>query len=250
MEAKSELRGLLREADEEELTRLLAERADELEPNVARHAFRNPFLTGLHVESLAAMPRLATSYEVRREMVAHARTPRALALQHVAGLYWSDLVRIGADTHVHPLVRVAADRRLIERLPGLAVGEKIAIARICGAAVIAALRGDPTPRVLGALLDNPRLTEGLLAPFAANERASPRTLAILAASPRWSSRLALRRALCRNPATPLADSLRLSSTLTAPDLAAIVADPRLPAALRRHARELAGSRRTRPAKGD
>jgi hypothetical protein len=243
MDAKSELRRQLREADEESLGELIESRGAELEAPVAAHAFRNPFLTGRLIEAIAALPRLAVAYEIRREIVGHPRTPPSLALRHVGGLYWADLVRVGGDTRLHPLVRRAADRRLIERLPGLAVGERIAIARAGGAAIVAVLRHDPVPAVVSALLENPRLTEALLVPLAASERAGPRVLAVLAADPRWGARIGVRAALCRNPATPAAAVQRLLPALAAPDLAAIAADARLAEPVRRRARELGAARR-------
>ncbi|KAB2955443.1 MAG: hypothetical protein F9K18_13625, partial [Thermoanaerobaculia bacterium] len=199
----------LRDANEEELGALIRDRLPEIDARAARQAFRNPFLSGPQIETLAASPALSAAYEVRREVVLHPRAPRLLALRLVAGLYWADLARVGTDPRLHPVVRRAADLKLIERLPGLASGEKMAVARAASANVIAALRLDPTPRVTGALLENPRLTEGLLMPLAASEKASPLVLARLAADPRWGVRPGIRNALCRNPATPLAAALAL-----------------------------------------
>jgi len=244
MEARAELRRRLREADSDELDLLLEERAEELVTTVVEQIFRNPFLLPRHVEALVRIPGVASGYGFRRELVGHPRTPRPLALQHLTGLYWADLVRVGTDTRLHPLVRRAADRRLAERLPGLATGERIAIARRASAAVVAALRREASPRVFAALLENPRLTEGQLAPAATDEGTSPKVLALLAAHPRWGARVGLRRALCRNPATPVASQLALLPKLSPAELRAVARDPRLAAAVRRRADELvAGDRR-------
>lgn len=231
----------LRTAAEEELATLVAERRDELDPRDARQAFRNPFLTGPMIEQLLARPALASVYELRREAVFHARTPRTLALRLVGGLYWADLLRLGGDTRVHPIVRRAGEQRLVERLPGFSVGEKMAIGRGAGPTVLAALRLDPSPRVIGALLENPRLTEGLLVPLAASEAASPRALALLASSPRWATRAGLRSALCRNPGSPPAAVLPLLPMLSKRELSAVASDPRLSPVVRRRAQTLGGA---------
>ena len=238
----------LRSAGEEELAGLLLAHRDELDRRSARLIFRNPFLTGPMIEGLLALPPLLSEYEVRREAVFHPRTPRLLALRFVGGLYWSDLLRLGVDGRVHPVIRRAADQRLIERLAGLAVGEKIAIGRGGSAAVISALRHDPTPRVVGALLENPRLTEGLLVPLAASDAAAPQALALVAASPRWGSRPTVRYALCRNPGTPLASTLAMLPMLTKRELEAVAHDPRLPAPARRRAELLCGAAASRGAR--
>lgn len=231
----------LLDANEDELSALISGRLPEIDARAARQAFRNPFLTGALIEALVASPELAAAYEVRREVVLHPRAPRLLALRFVAGLYWADLVRVGTDPRLHPVVRRAADQRLIERLPGLAAGEKMAVARSGSAAVISALRLDPTPRVTGALLENPRLTEGLLMPLAASDRASPAVLARLASDARWGVRPGVRYALCRNPATPLASAFALLPLLAKRELEAVAHDLRLPLPLRRRAQLLSGS---------
>jgi len=235
----------LRTADEAELGALIEERADQLDPRAARQAFRNPFLTGEMIEALAAIPRLASAYELRRETAFHPRTPRILALRFVPGLYWADLVRLGTETRAHPVVRRAADQRLTERLPGLSVGEKMAVARSASPGVLGAVRQDPSPRVIGALLENPRLTEGLLMPLVAGERSHPRVLAVVAASARWSVRPPIRSALCRNPATPLQNVLALLPLLSKRDLAAVATDSRLASAVRQRAELLGGGERRR-----
>lgn len=238
--AAEDWRERLLEAGEEELGALLAEKRDELDAPAARALFRNPFLTRHMIEQLLELPRLASAYEVRRAAAFHPLTPRTLALRCVVGLYWADLVRLGVDTRVHPVVRRSADQRLLERLPGLAIGEKMAIARGGSPTLVATLRQDPTPRVIAALLENPRLTEGALMPLAASEQAQPAALAVLASSSRWSARYPLRLALCRNPRTPLGSVLPLLPLLLKRDLEAVAADTRLLLPVRRRAQLLAG----------
>lgn len=233
-----ELGRRLREAGEEELGRLVDAAGDALGVAEARQILRNPFVTGEVLETLARIRHLVSRYEVRREIAAHPRAPRTLAMQLVASLYWRELATLGSDMRVHPLVRRAADRRLLERLPGLATGERCALARRASVAVIAGLRLDPQPRVLAALLDNPRLTEAQLMPMVSHERAAAACLAVVAGSLRWAARPAIRAALCRNPATPLGSSLRLLPGLGRDQLAAVVGDGRLPGPLRNRAREL------------
>jgi hypothetical protein len=177
---------------------------------------------------------------VRRDIVRCRATPEMLALRLLAGLYWADLMAIGLDTHLHPRLRRAADQHLMARLQGLAVGEKVSLARRASPAVLAQLRNDPTPRVIAALLDNPRLTEGTLAPLAHGERTPAPILELLAADRRWGVRYPLRLALARNPRTPVATALRLLSGLHKPDLRGLASDLRLAEAVRRRARLLLG----------
>ena len=236
----ADLERRLREAGPEELLALVRERSTELTPGAARQALRNPYVTAEVVDELAAQVRLLAFYELKRDLARCPAAPEALALRLIPGLFWADLVAIGLDIRLHPRLRHAADEHLLARLPALAVGEKIAIARRAAPAALARLRHDPSPRVIAALLDNPRLTEGTLAPLAHADTTSPPVLELLAADRRWGMRYPLRLALARNPSTPVAAALRLLPMLHKPDLRAVAGDPRLAEPLRRRARLLLG----------
>ncbi len=235
-----ELKRRLRQAGGEELLRLVEERAGELDPEAVRHTLRNPHAGARVVERLLGERRLLTFYEVRRELAGHPRTPQVQALRLVGGLYWRDLVALSADSRLRPVVRRTAERRLAERLPGLAVGEKMAIARAGGAGVVSQLRHDPDPRVVGALLDNPRLTEGALLPLLTSDGARPEVLKVVARHRKWGLRHAVRVAVCRNRRTPSAVVLPLLPGLKRTDLEAVAADPRLDRSVRRRANLLLG----------
>jgi len=235
-----ELERRLREAGPEELLALVRDRAPELSPAAVRQALRNPYVTAEVVGELAAQERLLAFYEVRRDLARCRVAPEMLSLRLVGGLYWADLMAIGLDTRLHPRLRRAADQHLLARLPGLSVGEKVSLARRAAPAILAQLRHDPTPRVIAALLDNPRLTEGSLSPLVHGEATPAPVLELIAGDRRWGVRYPLRLALARNPATPLGAALRLLPALHKPDLRAVAGDPRLPEPLRRRARLLLG----------
>jgi len=231
---------LLAAAGADGLLALVRAYAWRLEAPAARLVLRNPHCTPEIVELLADQPRLVSFYEVRRDLAFHPRSPEPLALRQVAGLFWRDLMLLGLDTRVRPRVRRAADQHLAVRLPELAVGEKITIARRCGPGVLGQLRHDPSPRVVAALLDNPRLTEDLLAPVVHAPTTPGPVLALVAADRRWGVRPALQSALARNPATPLPTALRLLPLLRKPELRAVAQDPRTAEPVRQRARLLLG----------
>lgn len=238
--ASEDLARRLREAGPEELLPLLRRHLDELSAAAARHALANPYAGREVVETLAAQRRLLSAYEVRRALACHPRAPQATALRFIPGLYWRDLIELGLDVRVPPAVRRSADRYLTERLPSLAVGEKMTIARRAGRGVLMRLRHDPDRRVIRAMLENPRLTEGLLSPLVRSTSAPPTVLALVAESPRWGVRYDVRVGLARNPRTPVETALRLLPHLKKPDLASVAAASLLGAAVRRRARLLLG----------
>lgn len=230
----------MREAGSQELLELLTRHAAELDVRYARQALRNPHGGREVIEMLLELPELLVSHELRRDLAAHPATPQAQAIDLVATLFWRDLVRLGADARVPPVVRRAADRQVAARLPGLAVGEKIAIARTAGPGVLARLRRDPSPRVTEAMLGNPRLTEGTLLPLATDERAPAPVLETLARDPRWGVRYPVRLALAGNPATPPAAALAILPHLKKRDLRRLVRDVRISGMVKRRARLLLG----------
>jgi hypothetical protein len=74
----------------------------------------------------------------------------------------------------------------------------------------------------------------------------PESLTRLATHPRWSVRHAVKRALVMNPSTPLADAIRIVTTLRTAELAELAQDPALPEPLRVHAAEVRAAALRRP----
>lgn len=231
----------LREADADEVLDLLRRHAAELDPAAARQALRNPFLGTEAIELLAAQARLLPAYEIKRSIARHPKAPEILALRFVPSLFWRDLMELGIDTRVRPTVRRAADRMLAARLPALAAGEKAAIARRASPRLLGRLRHDPDLRVVRALMENPRATEGMLLPLLAHDDTRPEVLQAIARSRRWGNRYEVRLALARHPRTPLATALGLLPYLRKADLRRIAGENRVPAAVRRRAEVLLGT---------
>src|SRR5206468_4995790 len=105
---------------------------------------------------------------------------------------------------------------------------------------------DPHPAVVAILLDNPHVTEQDVMRMAAMRPAVPESLAKIAGHARWSVRHAVKRALVLNPSTPLADAIRIATTLRAVELEELAGDHALHDTLRRHASELLSKLTSRP----
>jgi len=164
-------------------------------------------------------------HAVRRALAAHPRTPRREALSLVTTLFWRDLAHLSADARVHPEVRRAADRDLLRRLPEMALAERVDLALAVGRGMLVALRKDPEPRVLSALLENRFATEPDVVQMAANQGAPRQTLEAIAAHPRWGLRPGVRSALMRNPSLPAPVALGLLSQASRDDLMAVTGSP-------------------------
>lgn len=238
--SREELQRRLRESTAEELMELVGSRLEELDPVALRQLFRNPYLSRQVIEQLLAHRRLLVFHEVRKELARHPQTPEVRALRLVAGLFWRDLLELTNDTRARPRLRRAAERHLVDRIQGLGAGEKVAIARRAGPLLVSQLRHDHEPRVISALLENPRLTEGSLIPLASSETAKPEVLALVARHPKWGTRYAVRISLARNRRTPVQTTLGILPLLKKQDLKGIEQDRRMNMAVRRRAAVLLG----------
>ena len=242
---EGELARRLRECSKEDLPLLLEQHLGELNPKAARAALRNPFAGRAVVDLLMTQRRLLTSHKVCRDIVSHPKSPETVAVNLVGHLFWRDLAAVAANARVRPRVRRAADLQLAKKLPRLAIGEKMSLARMGGQGVQQRLRHDPTPRVVAALLENPRLTIGVLMPLLTNDAARPEILELVATHAKWSRRYEVRLAVARNPRTPAAVALSQLAMLKKADLRELLKERRLNTAVRQRATLLLGSHSNR-----
>ena len=114
----------------------------------------------------------------------------------------------------------------------MALAERIDLARVVGRGTLLALRFDPDPRVIAALLDNRFATEPDVVQAAARTGAPPGVLEVIARHPRWSLRAGVRSALLRNPALPKAAALSLLTRASRADLEGLLHAPAIAPLLR------------------
>jgi hypothetical protein len=134
--------------------------------------------------------------------------------------------------------QLASERPLRPAGRPLTLGERKALARTHDREQILLMLRDPHPAVVAILLENPHVTEPDVLKIASARPAVPAALAKLAAHPRWSVRHAVKRALVQNPSTPLADAIRIATTLPPAELAALARDAALSEPLRLHAAQV------------
>jgi uncharacterized protein (UPF0147 family) len=188
------------------------------------------------IRQAAADP--AMPYETRQRLYAAA----VLRGQHSIGrLFYAASPNAVASHQLEK--QLAPERPLKPNGRPLTLGERKSLARTHDRQQLLMLLRDPHPAVVAILLDNPHLTEAEVVRVAAMRPAVPESLAHIAHHAKWSVRHAVKRALVLNPATPLADAMRLATTLRAAELAELAVDPSLPEALRTHAAEIAGPSR-------
>jgi hypothetical protein len=216
-----------------ELTAFVDANAASLLEDEALAVLDNSYCAAAVCQTLARNQRLTGFYSIRLRLVQHRSTPLTHAVKLVHYLHWPDLLRLSVDVKVPPQVRRSIDSQLLARLSKLTLGEKIAAAKRCSAALIKVLLLDRDSNVFESLLNNQLVREEDLLVFAASESASAEKLRLLASDQKWSYRYAIRRALAVNPATPRSVAASQLRFLSRRDLRILHDDPATSTYLRR-----------------
>jgi len=118
------------------------------------------------------------------------------------------------------------------------LGMRKSLARKLDFNMIKRIAKDQDPRVIGILLNNPRLTEMDVVRIAATRPTSPRVIEEIYAHPRWISRYSVKKVLVLNPRTPLSIALRLLTFLLVQDLEEVCVSTDLDPLLLDHAKRI------------
>jgi len=220
------------------------DRGEQPDEGVLTRALRAPSCPPELVESLAARRWVVSLRRVLPLLLGHPRCPRHFALETVPRLGWRELAALSARPQASPVIRRQAERKLLERLPHLTLGERCTLARLGAGQVRAALVRDADSRCIAALLENPRLTEGEVVRLLAVNQ-NPECGRLVLGHGRWGTASAIRAAALRSATVPRATLLGLLATLSMPELARVAGSPDVPADVRRWAAELLGHRKDR-----
>ncbi len=191
------------------------------------------------VASLTRQERLLSSYRVKVALVSHPNTPRTFSLALLRHLYLQDLVQVALTPGAPGDLRRVAEDAVINRLPGLALGERISLARRATGRVAGALLGDREIRVVEAALSSPQLTDELVVKALGMESIKVEAVERIGCHQRWSHAYSVRLALLRQPLTSLGRVLVLAPLVKRNDLMEIAGDPRMPADRRKYLTRLA-----------
>ena len=180
-------------------------------------------IPGEILEEIGSRKALMKSYALKKALLFHPKAPRLVALRLVKDLYLMDLVQFTLSPTVSAELKRYAEEQVVARLPQLALGQKITLARRGPARVAGLLVAEGHAQVLPIALDNPYLTEAQVLKALARDKVSTNVVQALARHAKWSQSYHVRLALVRHPAAPVSVVLGFLPLLTVNDLRELAA---------------------------
>jgi len=188
------------------------------------------------------------SYPLKLAVVRHPRTPRHLALPLLKYLYLFDLLTVAATAGTPAELKRQAEEAILLQREGLALGQRLSLARRGSNRIAAGLLLDSEQRVIDAALLNPAMTEHAITRALLDRKAHPALTAAVVEHDRWSARYGVKLALLRGQHLSLGRAMSILPELAQADLDDIADDPRVRNELRAYVAKLAQTRRVRKAK--
>lgn len=210
---------------------------------VLLNALKNPHLVENHLLALLKRrdlgedipraiynsSRIEHTHRLQLALAKNPATPTSLCLTILRHLYLFELVDLICLPGIIPDRKLAAEREIIRRLPGVPLGNLITLARRATHPILSEILRLGRSDAVAACLSNPRLKEVGLLQFLSSASATPDTISLIARHSRWGNRPQLQMAILKHPRTPgiwytlwlprlktpLLKELKLSSRLSA-----------------------------------
>jgi len=170
------------------------------------------------LEEIARRRKLLHGYPVIRAFAFHPNVPRNVAPRLIRELHLMDLMKLSQTTTTPTDLQRTAEEQLIARLPHVALGQKIALARQASARVLAALILEGNAQVVEPAVGNPRLTEAQVLKLLAREKLPVAVIPALCRHRRWTSAPNVVMAMMRYPHTPPEAAQHILPGISSPEL--------------------------------
>jgi len=181
---------------------------------------------------LAGDVRFRESYKLKLALCRNPRTPLRISLSLIKHLRIFDLADITRMQHLPVNLRQKVEMVILERIPAMPCGVKIALARRANSNIVMALMERGGRKVIATCLDSPFLTEGHIYRIISRSTTKQLVITMIAEHPKWSVRYDIRFGLIRNFYTPMAHVTRFIASMKTRDLKELYSDPKLPASTR------------------
>jgi hypothetical protein len=195
-----ELFSLVQDGSPEVLRTLLKNRhmaEEHLLALLRRRDLGEDLLKTLHQHELTT-----TSYRLKVALAAHPKSPTPVLQALLPHLHLFDLLGICLHPATTPEQKLAAERAIVQRLPGVPLGNRITLARRAPSTLLVELLAGGEAQVIAATLDNPRLKEGSLVLYLSGGRATAHAITAIFRHARWQKLPSIRLTLLKNSQTP------------------------------------------------
>lgn len=224
--SSKELFSLIHDADESILNEILDN--PHLEPPHLIAILRSPHISSHVVQHIVQHTEWVRLYRVKAALVLCPATPYTIASQMIHDLFWRDLAQASLNYSIDPRLRRIAEQIILQQLEHLAVGERKALIRVASRNLLVHLRNiEQHPKVLVALLQNPRLVEEDLLAVLSRTQIPIEFIRTLAGLPQWVMREQVRLAVLRHPHTPTHVAVQLTRNLDRAQLRRLLNDPKI-----------------------
>ncbi|MDP1758971.1 MAG: hypothetical protein Q8K77_04160 [Thermodesulfovibrionales bacterium] len=180
------------------------------------------------LESLSHHVRWKDSYKVRLALCKNPKTPQKITFSLIKFLRVFDLAGLTRNNVLPVNVRVRIEGEINEKIPAMALGIKIALAKSASSNVLMKLIEEGLREVVAVCLDSPYMTEGDIYKIISMKKISLHIIRMIAEHPKWSARYQIRWALIINKDAPLACVVKFLEDMKTTDLKELYAAPDVP----------------------
>jgi hypothetical protein len=226
-----ELKSLLHEADDDAILALLENPHFE-EPHLVQLLERLD-LSGKVLAAVAAEGKWTASEAIRVRLARHPHTPRRFSIALLRQLFLLDLVRVSLLPSTPAEIRRVAEEVIVHRVPHLAIGEKLTLARRGSSRVAGAILVEGHAQAVKLALGNAYLQESQVLKVLAKAGVPERVVVAIAQHPKWCCQYNVLIALLRNAHTPTPVVRSFLPNLTLRDLKDALTIESVPSHVRR-----------------
>jgi len=186
------------------------------------------------LESLSHHIRWKDSYKVRLALCKNPKTPQKITFSLIKFLKVFDLADLTRNKVLSVNARVRIEGEISEKIPAMALGIKIALAKRASSNVLMKLIEEGLREVVAVCLDSPYMTEGDIYKIISMGKTSVQVIRMIAEHPKWSARYQVRWALIINKHAPLACVVKFLKDMKTTDLKELYAAPDVPSSTKPH----------------
>ena len=172
--------------------------------------------------------RFKGSYKLKLVICRNPKCSPRISLALMKFLRVFDLSDITRSQHLPVILRQKIELSLLEKIPSMPEGIKIALSKRANSTIILAIMDKGDKRVISTCLDSPVLTEEHIYKILNRPTAKPHVITMIAEHPKWSLRYLIKFGLIRNFHTPMSHVTKFICGMKTNDLKDLYRDPKLP----------------------